>query len=129
MGDESLRTTLLDLERRGWDALCTSTGGEFYGELMTEDALMVLANGMVLDRVSVVASLGEAPPWSRYEIGDERIVVTGSDSATLVYVATAWRDADPEPFVAAMSSVYRLDDDVWRLCLYQQTPVPAAGDR
>ena len=127
MSDDSLETTLLDLERRGWDSLCDRTGGEFYGGLMTEDAVMVLANGMTLDRESVVGSLRHAPPWSSYEISDARVVRTGADSAALVYVGRATREGAEQPFVAAMASVYRLLDGEWRLSLYQQTPVPDAG--
>lgn len=33
MGDDELKATLLDIERRGWDSLCDSTGGTFYGDL------------------------------------------------------------------------------------------------
>ena len=50
------------LERAGWDALCAGTGSDYYGRLMTEDGVMVLAHGAVLDRDAVAASLDEAPP-------------------------------------------------------------------
>ena len=65
---------LLHIERAGWDSLCESTGADFYGELMLPDAVMVLANGMVMDRDAVVEALSQSPPWSRYEIGDVRLV-------------------------------------------------------
>ena len=45
-----VRHVLLQLERAGWDSLCNQTGSKYYGELMPPNALMVLANGMVLDR-------------------------------------------------------------------------------
>lgn len=124
MSEESLKTTLVQLEAQGWDSLCDGTGGQFYGELMTQDAVMVLANGMVMDRAAVIESLEHAPPWSGYEIGDERVIRTGPDSAILVYLGRASRDGDASSFVAIMSSAYRLQDGEWRLCLYQQTPVP-----
>lgn len=124
MSEDALKKTLLGLESRGWDSLCDGTGGEFYGGLMADDAVMVLANGMVMDRKSVVESLDHAPPWSSYAISDERIIRTGSDSATLVYVGTAHRHGQEPAFVAVMSSVYRREDDGWRLSLYQQTPIP-----
>lgn len=127
MGDDGLEETLLDLERRGWDALCDSTGGRFYAALMTADAVMVLANGMVLDRRAVVESLEHAPPWRTYELSDVRLLRSGSDGATLVYRGTAYRAGDDPAFVAVMSSVYRHGDDGWRLVLYQQTPVPDAS--
>lgn len=124
MGDDELKAALLDIERRGWDSLCESTGGSFYGGLMTADAVMVLANGAVMDRESVVESLEQAPPWRTYEIKDVRVIGTGSESATLVYVGTAYREGEEPAFVGVMSSVYRRHDDAWRLALYQQTPIP-----
>ena len=124
MDDDEVQSALLELERAGWDSLCNSTGASFYGRLMTDDGLMVLANGMVLDRDGVVESLSESPPWRRYDISDVRLVRTGTDGATLVYVGSAYRDEDEPAFVGAMSSVYVRVDDNWRLALYQQTQVP-----
>lgn len=66
--------TLLPLEHAGWEALCARTGATFYGGLMRADALMVLVNGMVLDRDQVIASLNQAPGWDSYEITQPRLV-------------------------------------------------------
>jgi len=128
MDDNELQNTLVDIERRGWDSLCNSTGDTFYGELMTDDGVMVLANGAVMDRDAVVQSLGQAPPWHKFDITDVRLVRTGSDSATLVYVGTAYHDEEEPAFVGAMSSVYLRDGEDWRLALYQQTPIPDADE-
>jgi hypothetical protein len=122
MSDE-LRDALEELERAGWNALCDGTGSEFYGDLMTTDAAMVLADGAVLTRPAVVDSLRGAPPWDGYELRDLRLVTTGRDGAALVYRARARRDGAPD-FVAAMSSVYVRVDGRWRLALYTQTPQP-----
>ncbi len=122
MDDEELKETLLGIERRGWDSLCESTGGSFYGSLMADDAVMVLANGAVMDRESVVASLEHAPAWRTYSIADVRLVHSGPDSAALVYEGTGYRAADEPAFVGVMSSVYRRMGEEWRLVLYQQTP-------
>lgn len=126
MDDADLTTRLLELERRGWDSLCDGTGAVFYGDLMTEDGVMVLANGVVMDRETVVASLEHAPAWRTYDIGDARLVDAGPDGVALVYVGTAYRDGDAPAFVGLMSSVYVRRDGRWRLALYQQTPVPGA---
>lgn len=83
---------LLLLEHRGWDALCSSRGGAFYGDLMTPDSVMVLVKGMVLNRETVASTLDQAPPWSAYRLGDARLIHTGADAAALVYTATASRD-------------------------------------
>ncbi|SKC80536.1 DUF4440 domain-containing protein [Krasilnikoviella flava] len=111
---------LLDLERQGWDALCRSTGGAHYGDLMTRVALMVLVDGSVLDRDAVVASLDGAPPWDSYELHDVRRVGLGEGAAALVYRARAVR-GDEAPFVALMASTYVVVDGEPRLALYQQT--------
>jgi hypothetical protein len=112
---------LLHIERAGWDSLCESTGADFYGELMLPEAVMVLANGMVMDRNTVVSALAQSPPWRAYEISGVRLIAVDDDNAILVYVGTAYRDGDEPAFVGAMSSVYHRIDGAWRLALYQQT--------
>ncbi|MCA5894430.1 nuclear transport factor 2 family protein [Isoptericola sp. NEAU-Y5] len=111
---------LLGLEHAGWAALCESRGGTFYGDLMTPDALMVLVNGMTMDRPTVAASLDGSPAWDSYEISEARRVDVGDGAAALVYRAEAVRDGE-EPFVALMASTYRTVDGEPRLALYQQT--------
>jgi uncharacterized protein (TIGR02246 family) len=120
--NEDTKSVLLDLERSGWDSLCSSTGAQFYGDLMTDDGIMVLANGAVMDRDAVVASLEHAPPWQSYGIEDVRLVDAGAETAAIVYVGTGYRDGDQPAFVGVMSSVYVRQDGRWRLALYQQTP-------
>lgn len=111
---------LLALEHAGWDSLCRSDGGTFYGRLMTVDGLMLLVNGTVLSRDDVVASLDGAPPWASYALTDERLLPLGDDVTALIYRARAERDGEP-PFTAIMTSTYRLVDGEIRLALYQQT--------
>ena len=112
---------LLELEHAGWKSLCDGTGDTFYGGLMPDDALMVLANGMVMDRETVTSALGQSPPWARYEIEDVLLISISPDVAALVYTGRGWRDGEDEPFVGAMSSVYRRADEGWKLALYQQS--------
>ena len=114
---------LLALEHRGWEALTRHEGGRFYGALMTADAVMILVNGMILDRATIAATLDDSPAWSSFTLEDARLVPTGEHSAALVYRATAARDSEDEPFVALMSSHYTLLDGRLALTLYQQTTV------
>ncbi len=102
--------------------MCDSTGARYYGDLMTDDGIMVLADGSVMDRDAVVASLEHAPPWQSYDIEDVRLVDAGGEAAAIVYVGTGYRDGDQPAFVGIMSSVYVCQDRRWRLALYQQTP-------
>jgi len=74
MTKNTVRHVLLELERAGWDSLCNQTGSEYYGELMLPNALMVLANGIAMDRDMVVSALSESPPWRTYDIGDVRLI-------------------------------------------------------
>lgn len=123
MEDPDTEKALLELERSGWDSLCNSTGAQFYGDLMTDDGVMVLANGVVMDRDAVIHSLGHAQPWQSYDIDDHRVVGAGPDSAAIVYLGTGYRHGDQPAFVGLMSSVYVRQDGRWRLALYQQTPI------
>ena len=112
---------LLELEHAGWRSLCEGTGGRFYGELMTDQARMVLANGSVMSRRQVVEALAGAPTWDAYQIDDPAAVPIDDQTTALVYTGTG-RRGDGEPFVGVMTSVYVRRDDGWRLALYQQTP-------
>jgi hypothetical protein len=124
MTDDELTRTLLELEHRGWESLRDGSGADFYGALMTEDGVMVLANGGVADRAAVVESLRGAPVWQRFEIDSARVVTAGNDAAALVYTGRAWREESAPPFVGAMTSTYVRTDGGWRLALYTQTPIP-----
>lgn len=87
---------------------------------MTDDGLMVLVNGYVLDRPTVVASLNDAPAWHDYQILEPRLVNLCSDAAALIYRAVA-RRGEAAPFEALLTIVYRLIDGQPRLALYTQT--------
>jgi hypothetical protein len=125
MTDNVIVDLLLELERAGWDSLCNGTGWQFYGGVMLPHAVMVLANGMVMDRDTVVSALSESPPWRAYDIADVRLISIDDDNAALVYTGTAYRDGDEPAFVGAMSSLYHRTEDGWKLALYQQTQIPA----
>lgn len=117
----NLLEELLELEHAGWQSLCSSSGGNFYGDLMTADGHMVLANGVVMSRSTVVESLEHAPPWSSYTIDDPGATQLADDVAALIYSGTAHRD-DGDDFTAIMTSIYVRHASGWRLAHYQQTP-------
>src|SRR3954469_7956227 len=84
MVDDELTRELLELEHRGWASLSDGSGAEFYGSLMTDDGVMVLANGAVADREAVVGSLRDSPPWQRFEIEGARAIRAGADGGARV---------------------------------------------
>lgn len=112
---------LLTIEHAGWQSLCRSVGGTFYGELMTRDGVFVLVNGDVMTRDEIAGSLDGAPAWDSFEITAPRRIDLGDDAAALVYRAEAVRGDLAEPFVALMTSVYRRVGGRLRLAVYQQT--------
>ncbi|MGY1806575.1 nuclear transport factor 2 family protein [Blastococcus sp. SYSU D00669] len=124
MTDDELTRDLLQLEHRGWQALSDGSGADFYGSLMTDDGVMVLANGTVADRAAVLEALRGSPPWQRFELDSARVVPAGDGAAVLVYTARAWREESGPPFAGAMTSTYVRDGDGWRLAVYTQTPLP-----
>lgn len=110
----------IELEHAGWASLCDGSGSEFYGQTMTADGLMVLANGEVMSRDDVIDALRNAPPWESYSIDGLRTIEISADVNALVYTGTGRRD-DGSAFVAVMTSVYVRREDDWKLALYQQT--------
>lgn len=115
--------TLLDLEKQGWESLTKSKGADFYGKIMTKEAVMILVNGMVLDYDTIAASLNDSEPWDAYEINQPKLLPISADTATLIYSATASREQDAEAFQALMASTYTLVDGEIKLALYQQTTI------
>src|SRR6266705_2358670 len=91
---DALRQDLLDLERRGWDALCSVNGARFYDDLMTDDALMVFPGTVMTKRESVAAIAAERP-WTDYRIEDARVLPVGDRGAIVKYRAVASRTERP----------------------------------
>lgn len=84
---------------------------------------MILTNGMILDRESITNTLNDSPPWTSHDLDQAQLVPIGDEAAALVYRATATRHGQENPFVALMTSVYRLLAGEPRLALYQQTEI------
>jgi hypothetical protein len=60
---------LLRLEEAGWRALSSGEAASFYGELLADDAIMVLPF-RVMGRQSAIDAMRQAPPWSSYRLED-----------------------------------------------------------
>jgi hypothetical protein len=118
-----LEKTLLELEEKGWAALSSDRGADYYREHLTEHALMVFP-GIVLTRKEAIHEMGSAPPWSGHKIDDPRVERLTDDSALLTYRGTARREGQPE-YSAFMTSVYVGRDGTWKLAFHQHTPLPS----
>ena len=116
----TLVAELEDLERRGWQALSSSAGADFYSEVMADDGLMVFP-GMVLDKQAALDAIKAAAPWSSFELIELRVIDLGQDSGVIIYRAAAQR-RNESIYEAWMSSVYVRRGDRWLLVLHQQSP-------
>lgn len=113
---------IIDLERRGWDALCTPHGAAFYADLMTDDAMMVFP-GSVMTKKESLAAMRSEKPWSTYTIEEPRVLRVGTGGRLVLYRATAKRGA--HAYDALMTSIYVRRSDGWKMVFHQQTPAPA----
>jgi hypothetical protein len=114
---------LIDLERRGWDALSSSGAAAtaFYGEVLAARVLFLLPGSMVLDdRDAVLESLGGSP-WTSYALTDQRALALGEDAAVVANPASAVREGGR--YEALMASTYVREGGAWKLAVHQQTPV------
>lgn len=116
----------MELERQGWDALVAGRGADFYGRVMTADAVVVVP-GMVLDRQQTLASWEGVSAWADYTLSHERTVPLGPQATLVTYEVSARRPGDELPYRAQLTSVYVCADgspDRWQLAFHQQTPTP-----
>ena len=117
------RAELLDLERRGWRALATSgdAAAAFYREVLAARVLFLLPGGMVIDDRAQIIEAMSGPPWSTFELAEERVVPLGADGGLVAYRARARRqDVDYE---ALFASTYVRSGGAWKLAVHQQTPI------
>ena len=119
MSQESLGHELVEVERRGWQALCTDGGADYYRDHLTDDALMAFPFG-VFDRQQSLEAMERARPWSDFELQEPRVVALGEDSGVLVYRVTAHREGE-EPFAAVLSSTFVRRQGTWKLAFHQQS--------
>ena len=115
---ENWSDELIQIERHGWEALCSSDADAYYRRHLTEDA-MAFPFG-VLNREEALDAMARADPWSRYEMEDPKVVRLGPDSGIVVYSVTAQRDGQ-DPFSAVLSSTFVRRDGEWRLAFHQQS--------
>ncbi|HEY9735738.1 MAG TPA: nuclear transport factor 2 family protein, partial [Trichocoleus sp.] len=99
-----LQETLMALEKAFWQASAEGRG-DLIRSYLTEDALTVGVFGM-LNRETTAAIAQDQPPFVFWRIdSDPRCLQLTSDSAVVIYQASAQRQGQA-PFTALMSSTY-----------------------
>jgi hypothetical protein len=118
-----LKDKLREFEMEGWQAVSEYRGCGFYSNRLTDDGLLVLPDGSVLDKwEAAVSALNGDETWASYHFEDERIVLLSPGCASLTYTASAQMLGEPE-YRAVVTSVYVRRGDDWLIALRQETPV------
>jgi hypothetical protein len=114
----TLRDELLPREEGFWRA---AGDRESYAAHVADDAIHVFPGWGVSDLPTVLEGVDSAAPWDSFSLEGARAIELGPDAAALVYTARASRGG--EPYVAAVTTVYRRRAGGWELVLHQQTPL------
>lgn len=115
----SVKDVLVELERQFWE----SAGNQpFYEQKFATDGLMAFSIGL-MSKADVVESMRGAPEWESFTFGDLRFVQIADDVGAIAYTTTAVSSGEPDPYAAAVISVYARRDGEWQLVLHQQTPL------
>jgi hypothetical protein len=117
--DAAFKDELIQIERRGWEALCTNDAESYYRQHMTEHALMAFPFG-VMSKAEALTAMAQAAPWSRYEMADPQVIPLGPDAGVVVYSVTAQREGQ-DRFSAVLSSTFVRHEGEWKLAFHQQS--------
>jgi hypothetical protein len=108
------------LEQDSWAAVVAGDAAIFFGKIMTDDAFVVVP-GAVLGRDELVARFQGPPPWERYALADEKLVLLDGETVLVSYHVTAERDGTPG-YRGLVTSMYTWVDGGWALAFRQHTP-------
>jgi ketosteroid isomerase-like protein len=113
---------IIDLEKRGWDAL--STEGEaaavFYSSMLLDDAVFLFPGGMRIEGKEDILASFAAQPWNSYQIEDPKVSKPAEGISVLTYRVTAEREGG-DIYKALISSTYIVVDGDWKLGHHQHT--------
>lgn len=115
----STKSEIEKVERGFWE---NAQDPEYYRENTAENFLGVFTEMDFVDQASTVKMTKQAPGWHDLKMSDARVIELGSDSAALVYKATAKMGEKKEPYAATITSVYVKQKGAWKLTLHEHLP-------
>lgn len=114
-----LRETLMALEEQFW-AASSAADVDLIRDYLTDDALTV-GNFGVLNKEKTIAVNEGQPPFLFWHIDNSpQILQLTTDSAVIIYTATACRQGR-EAFTVTISSTYVHRYGSWKLAFHHQT--------
>ena len=95
---------------------------DFFERNITDDALLIFPGpNHTYTKAQCIASIGDHPPYVKYDIADQRVVHAGGNTAVLTHQATVLHTDWTEPRAIVVGSVLVKVDGAWRLALHQWT--------
>lgn len=118
----SLERALLHRLGEFLDAIADADIG-FFERNLTDDALLIFPGpNNTYTKAQCVATMGDHPPYVKYDIADQRVVHAGGNTAVLTHRATVLGAEWAAPRTIVVGSVLVKVDGAWRLALHQWTP-------
>jgi hypothetical protein len=108
----ALEQELIELEKGFWRA--AGNDGDFFREHMADDALAVMASG-VMTKHDAVSSGEEAKPWTNIRIDHPKVMRFSEDTVALIYRGSA--EQEGKPYSANIASIYVKQNGGWQLSL------------
>jgi ketosteroid isomerase-like protein len=95
----------------------------FFENYLTDDALLIFPGpNNTYTKAECVAVMGDHPPYTKYDIADQRVVQVAGNTAVLTHTATVEQPGWDKPRKIVVGSVLVKVDGSWRLALHQWTP-------
>ena len=116
----SVHDELVALEREAIRHMVAGTAADFYRDILTDDALLVVP-GAILDGPTFLEGLEGEPEMRTLELHDPRVIELGQDGAVLLYRAVATLPGGGT-WTSMMNTTYVRRDGRWRVAYHQQTP-------
>lgn len=109
----------LELEHACWDAVVAGAAVAFLDRLMTDQAVLLLADN-ALRRKEILEHYRAPSPWRGYRLEEPRLVELTAAAVVVTYTARLSRSDSAGSEVLACTSVYILEDGIWRRSFHEQ---------
>lgn len=95
----------------------------FFEENLIDDAILIFPGpGNTFTKRECIATIPDHPPYTKYDIADQRVVSVAGNTAVLTHRATVSQPGWDQAREIVVGSVLVKVDGAWRLALHQWTP-------
>lgn len=96
---------------------------EFFEHNLTDEALMIFPGpGNTYTKAECIATMGDHPPYVKYDVADQRVVQVAGNTAVITHRATVLNADWAATKTMVVGSVLVKVDGQWKLALHQWTP-------